>query len=217
MCLIDIAFCLFPERLCYVLYVCHKLVTSCRVLAFLYLILFCLHFNFSVSRPGMGWMFSFYFFLFMCGRVKCLQREQCVGSTARLDALCYNCSLSKYLEWWPVALYDAGRSVLMLMKVSKIPRIELKTIHLYQHYSLFVHNKLQYTWCVDYGECARPAQLPVLTEVELCPSRNNIQDTFPTGTVQDKTTRRNESVLFVFVCVFWWPNYKITYYRCFSI
>jgi len=53
--------------------------------------------------------------------------------------------------------------VLRLMKSPKIPRMELNTFHLYQHYSLFMHNKLQYTWCGYYCECAQPAQLPVLT------------------------------------------------------
>ena len=53
----------------------------------------------------------------------------------------------------------------VLMKESKIPRVELNTVHLYQHYSLFMHNKLQYTGRGDYCECVRPAQLPVLTEV----------------------------------------------------
>jgi len=53
----------------------------------------------------------------------------------------------------------------MLMKGSRIPRTELSTVHLYQHCSLFMHNKLQYTWRGDYCECVRPAQLPVLTEV----------------------------------------------------
>ena len=48
---------------------------------------------------------------------------------------------------------------------TKIPRIELSTVHLYQHYSLFMPNKLQYTWSWDYCECVRPAQLSVLTEV----------------------------------------------------
>jgi len=38
---------------------------------------------------------SFYFFLFISGRAKCLQREQCVGSPA---ALCSSCSLQKCLE-----------------------------------------------------------------------------------------------------------------------
>jgi len=102
---------------------------------------------------------SFYFFLFICGRAKCLSREQCV------TALCSSCSLPKYRERWPAALYEARRPVLMLMKGSKIPRIELTTVYLYQHYSLFMPNKLLYTWRGDYCECVRPAQLPVLTEV----------------------------------------------------
>jgi len=45
----------------------------------------------------------------------------------------------------------------------KIPRIELNTVHLYQHYSLFMHNKLHYIWRGDYCKCVRPAQAPVLT------------------------------------------------------
>ena len=50
-----------------------------------------------------------------------------------------------------------------LMKGSKIPRVELNTVHLEHHYSLFVHNKRQYTWREDCCQCVRPAQLPVLT------------------------------------------------------
>jgi len=53
--------------------------------------------------------------------------------------------------------------VLMLMKGLKIPRLELNTVHLQKNYSLFMHNKLQYTCRVDYCECVQPAQLPVLT------------------------------------------------------
>jgi hypothetical protein len=45
-----------------------------------------LHFYFSVSRPDVGGReFSFYFFLFVCGRAKCLLGEQRVGSSARVD------------------------------------------------------------------------------------------------------------------------------------
>jgi len=102
---------------------------------------------------------SFYFFSFICGRAKCSSRKQYV------TALCSSCSLSKYLERWPAALYETKRSVLMLMKGSNIPRIELNTVNLYQHYSLFMPNKILYTWRGDYCECVRPAQLPVLTEV----------------------------------------------------
>jgi hypothetical protein len=51
------------------------------------------------------------------------------------------------------------------MKGFKIPRTELNTVHLYQHYSLFMPNKLQYSWRGDYCECVRPTQIPILTEV----------------------------------------------------
>ena len=47
--------------------------------------------------------------------------------------------------------------------------------------SLLVPNKLLYTLCGYYYKCIRPVQLPVLTEVELRPSWNNIHDTFHTG------------------------------------
>jgi len=42
----------------------------------------------------------------------------------------------------------------------KILRIKLNTIHLYQHYSLFMPKTLQYTWCGDYCKWVQPAQLP---------------------------------------------------------
>jgi hypothetical protein len=115
---------------------------------------------FSVSRPGMGGIrgrVSFYFFWCINGRSKRLSRGQCVA------ALCSSYRLQKYIERWPAALNVAGLSA--LMKGSKIPRIELDTFHLYQHYSLSMHNKLQYTWCGDYCVCVWPAQLPVLTDV----------------------------------------------------
>jgi len=118
----------------------------------------CLHFHIfsKQARHGRN-IVSLYFFLFIRGRTKCLSREQCVA------ALCSSCSPWKYLERWPADLDEAGLSVLMLMKGPKIPRIELNTVHLYQHYSLFMHNKLQYIWRGDYCGCVRPAQLPVLT------------------------------------------------------
>jgi hypothetical protein len=106
------------------------------------------------------------FYLFIYGRSnRCSSLEQCVGSSTRADAFRSSCSLPKYLERWPAALYEAGRSVLILMKGSKILRTELSTVHLYQHYSLLMPNKLLYTWRGDYCEWVRPAQLPVLIEV----------------------------------------------------
>ena len=55
----------------------------------------CLHFHFLVCRPDMGGI-VFCFFLFICGRAKCLSREHCVGSSARVYALCCSSSLQKY-------------------------------------------------------------------------------------------------------------------------
>ena len=43
---------------------------------------------------------------------------------------------------------------------------ELNAVHLYQYYSLFMHNKFQYTWRGDYCKCVQPAQLPVWTDVQ---------------------------------------------------
>jgi hypothetical protein len=70
-------------------------------------------------------------------------------------------SLQKYLERWPSVFNEAG--LLVLTKGPKIPRTELNTVNLYQHYSPSVHNKLRYSWRGDYCKCVRPAQLPVLT------------------------------------------------------
>jgi hypothetical protein len=90
-------------------------------------------------------------------------RATCGLTYVTVAALRSSCILQKYLVRWPTALNEAGLSVLILMKGSKIPRIELSSVHLYQHYSLFMQNKFQYTWRGDYCRCVRPAQLPVLT------------------------------------------------------
>jgi hypothetical protein len=50
-----------------------------------------------------------------------------------------------------------------VMKKTTITEVELHTYHLYLHYLLFMHNKLQYTWRGDYCERLRPAQCPVIT------------------------------------------------------
>jgi len=79
---------------------------------------------------------SLYFFLFISGGAKCLSREQCVGwlTHVTVAALC-NCSWHKLsgtvtssFEWsWTISA--------KVRKRSKIPRVELNTFHLYQHYS----------------------------------------------------------------------------------
>ena len=81
------------------------------------------------------------------------------------------------------------------MKVSKIPIVELNTVHFYQHYSLFMHNKLQYNWRGDYCECVRPAQLPVLTEVRT-PS---LLEQYPRYVPHRDTTWRTVSSM---ICLF---------------
>jgi hypothetical protein len=106
--------------------------------------LFTLLFLSKQTRHGRN-IVSLYFFLLVCGGAECLSPEQCVTAS---------CSLPKYFERWPTTLYEARRSVLMLMKGSKIPRFELSAVHLYQHYSLFVPNKLHKTIRGDYCECA---------------------------------------------------------------
>jgi hypothetical protein len=54
-----------------------------------------------------------YFFLFICGRTKSLSREQCVGSSAKGDALCLKSSLqvsrtvtSSFVRSWTVIVYE---------------------------------------------------------------------------------------------------------------
>jgi hypothetical protein len=54
--------------------------------------LFTLSFLSKQTRHGRN-IVSFSFFLFICGRSKCLSREQCVGSNAKADALCLKSSL----------------------------------------------------------------------------------------------------------------------------
>ena len=106
---------------------------------------------YSIPEQPYGWF---------CGCHKCLSHTQCVWSNEKIEALCSCCSLQKHLEWWPAALYKTGWSALMLLKESRILRIELNTICLYQHYSLSMPNTLQYTWCADYCKWVQPAQLP---------------------------------------------------------
>jgi hypothetical protein len=82
-----------------------------------------------------------------------IARAMCGLTYLTVAALCSSCSLQKYLERWPAASYEAGPSVLVLMKGSKIPRNKFNTFYLYQNYSLFMHNKLQYTCRRDYCKC----------------------------------------------------------------
>ena len=140
----------------------------------------CLHFCFLVSRPGMG-EYNFLLF-FLSGGAKLLSREQCVGwLTHDIVAALWSCSRQKYLELWPAAWNEAWRSVLMLMKGHKNPRIELNTVHC-----------ISITHCLrttnsstrDVGIIASACSLPNL-RFDVRPSWNNIHYTFPIGTGQD--------------------------------
>ena len=104
--------------------------------------LFTFSFLSKQTRHGRN-IVSYFFCLYVVARAMC-------GTSVRVDAWCSSCSLPKYLERWPAALYETRRSMLMLMKGFKIPRIELSTVYLYQYYSLFIPNKLLYTWRGDY-------------------------------------------------------------------
>jgi hypothetical protein len=139
----------------YVLYVSHKLISSCWILAFLYSMQFVYTLFLSQQTGHRRNIVSFYFFLFTSGRAYCLSRDQCVGwRYVTVAALCSSCSLQKCLGRWPAALNEAGLSMLMLMKGSKILRVELNTVHCNN-----MHSKLQHTWRGDYCQCVQPAQL----------------------------------------------------------
>ena len=78
----------------------------------------------------------------------------------------------------------------VVMQRPTIATVELHTVHLYQHYLLFMHDKPQYTWRGDYCEFVQPGQLPVLTEVRAPPlleQHPRYVPPPPTGTVQDTT------------------------------
>ena len=56
---------------------------------------------------------SFYFFLFICGRAKCLSCKQCVGPNATRDALCSKSSLqvsrsvtSSFVRSWTIIVCE---------------------------------------------------------------------------------------------------------------
>jgi hypothetical protein len=74
--------------------------------------LFTLSFLSRQTRHGRN-IVSFYFFLFICGCAKCLLREQCVGSSAKGDALCLKSSLqvsrtvtSSFVRSWTIIVYE---------------------------------------------------------------------------------------------------------------
>jgi len=92
-----------------------------------------------------------------------ITRAICGLTYIRVAALRTISSLQKYIERWPAALNEAGRSESVVMKRPTIndSRTPYHTFHL--HYPLFMRNKLQYTWPGDYCERVQPNQLLDLT------------------------------------------------------
>jgi hypothetical protein len=123
--------------------------------------LFTLSFLSKQTRHGSN-IVSFYFFLFICGRAKCLSRNQCVGSKCKRrrpvleeqSASFSNCDQQLCTKLDDPCLWRDPRSRVL-------NSIQFICISI----SRFMHNKLQYTWCGDYCKRVRPAHLPVLTEV----------------------------------------------------
>ena len=70
-----------------------------------------------------------------------IARAMCGLTHVTVAALCSSCSLQKHLKHWPAALNEDGLSVLMLMKGSKIPRVELNkfTYNSIIHYSCTIN------------------------------------------------------------------------------
>jgi len=120
----------------------------------------CVHFYFLVSRTGMGGIKFPSIFVYDWSHSMFIMWAMCGLTYVTVVALC-SCSTQKYIERWPAALNEVGWS--LLMKGHKILSIELNTVHFYQHYPFFMHNKLQYTSRGNYCECVRPGQLPILT------------------------------------------------------
>jgi hypothetical protein len=134
--------------------VSHKLISPCLALAFHTICLHC----FSVSRTGMGGTefpsISFLFLVYMWRRWVFIARAMC-GMECYSRHLVLQKSLPKSLERWPAAV----TSRLMLMKGSKIPRVEPITVRCISFILCLCLIKLQYTWRGDYCKCVRHSQL----------------------------------------------------------
>jgi len=118
----------------------------------------CFHFYFLVNRPGMWWRLSLFFsFCLYLVALNVYRASNVCGHVCKSSCL--------VLQWQSaeVSRKVDEQWVLMVMQRPTITRTELNIVHLQQHYSLFMHNKLQHTWRGDYCECVRHDQLPVLT------------------------------------------------------
>ena len=75
-----------------------------------------------------------------------IARAMCGVTSAReVRGLVLQLQSVAYLERLPAALNESGRSVSVVMKTPTITTVELHTVHLYRHCSLFMYNKLQCT------------------------------------------------------------------------
>jgi hypothetical protein len=103
-------------------------------------------------------------------------------------ALCCSCSLQKYLERWPAALNEAGRSVSVVMKWPAIN--ESRTPYTSLVNALFTVYAQQTPVYLTSGllrVCATCPTPRLNLRFEHRPSWKNFHDTFPTGTAQDTT------------------------------
>jgi hypothetical protein len=93
---------------------------------------------------------AYWFFVYKWSRQTFITWAMCGLTYVEVAALCTSRSLQKYLERWHAALYGAGRSVLMLMRESKIRRIELRTVHLYHHLTTHFLYRLTQLFIIKY-------------------------------------------------------------------
>ena len=171
-------FCSF-STLQYVLYVIHKLnfiMPSSRLSCDSYS-LFTLPFLSKQTGHGRN-IISFYFFLFISGRAKCLSREQCGVRTVTEQ------QGRKLDDQWVLTVMKSPTGEKCHQHSSAVTAIipYLRTI------------KLQYTLLGDYWECVWPARLPVLTWVPSSVPLGTISKIRSlTGSTQDTTVKLEHS------------------------
>jgi hypothetical protein len=86
------------------------------------------------------------------------------GNGRNRSCLVLQLESAENLKWRRTAMNEAGPSASVnVNEGTHTLTVKPNTVHLLQHYSLFMHNKLKYNWCGDYFEYVWPAQLPVLT------------------------------------------------------
>jgi len=160
-----------------------NLILSCSVLASL------------KTRHGRI-IISFYFFLFITWRAKCIARAMCGATHVTIAALFCSSSLLCISNSDCATENAAGRSV-------SVNGNEESTGEICHQYNSFVTAiipcsrtiKFQYTLLGDYWECVRPALLPVLTWVpsSVHPGKST-QDTFLIGSATDTTNEKQWKV-----------------------